>query len=329
MKKIVVIGAGNIGTRHVQALSTIDDLEVSIQVVDPFSEALIHAQSIVDGNEGRRVKKIDYFQSIDKLDNDLDLVIVATSSLVRRNIVEELLHKKNVNVLILEKVLFPKVEDYYAIDKLLKREGILTWVNCARRSWKFYQQFGEKLMNVGPVKMTISGKLWGLGCNTIHYLDLLTYLTGATEVPDIDISELDNVIISSKRNGYVEFTGSLKGKIGEHSFVLTSIEDSEPPFDITFTTDTAQYEIHERDSVGVVNTFIRDINGKWEIIDIESFTIPFQSKLTNIVAQEILCSGTCPLTSYTEAMRLHLPMINAFLSMININGYQTDICNIT
>lgn len=52
---------------------------------------------------------------------------------------------------------------------------------------------------------------WGLGCNAIHFLDLLTFFTRKVDF-ELDISHLDSEIRVSKKERFVEFTGFLLGK---------------------------------------------------------------------------------------------------------------------
>lgn len=67
---------------------------------------------------------------------------------------------------------------------------------------------------------------WGLGCNAIHFLDLLTFFTGKVDF-ELDVSHLDSEIRVSKRERFVEFTGCLLGKCGETKFSPKSTFESQ------------------------------------------------------------------------------------------------------
>ena len=202
-----------------------------------------------------------------------------------------------------------------------------SWVNCTRRSWEFYNDLKALLPSSSPINMVVSGKQWGLGCNSIHLLDLLAYLSGTSNDIRIDTSQLDKKILASKRSGYVEFTGTLNGKLGNNSFkFISTMDDSESQ--IRIYNDVFNCIISENPPVGHAEIKIKDKNNIYNELNIQ-FNVPYQSRLTNHVVENILNTGTCSLTQYEESMRLHLPLITAFLDKIRLDLGPTDVCNIT
>ena len=62
----------------------------------------------------------------------------------------------------------------------------------------------------------------------------------------------------------------------------------------------------------------------------ENFTIPYQSQLTNLMAQEILKTGNCSLPSYNESMQLHKELLNTFIKHLQKNNKdEVTVCPIT
>jgi len=220
MIKIAIIGSGQIGSRHLQALSLIDR-PVSIQVVDPDQNSIKMAQERFSQVQSTgNVNHIEYLKNTDELSECLDVVIVATSSNVRRSVLEKLLHYKKVQYLILEKVLFQKIEDLYFVQNLLVKKGTKSWVNCSRRMVPFYQKLKEKFNNTHILNYTVSGSKIGIGCNAIHYLDMFAYLSKQNNLK-LFSNQLDKNIITSKRKGFIEFTGTLYGNLSANNqFVL-------------------------------------------------------------------------------------------------------------
>lgn len=323
MINIALIGAGQLGSRHLQALASLKH-QAAIQVIDPSIDSLNTAEArfkeVSSGFNG----KISFNSNISTLEKEIDVAIIATNSKMRRTVIEHLTSNSTVKNLILEKFLFVKEEDYKIVEKIITEKKIKTWVNCARRVWQFYQNLQEELS--GNIHFAAVGNAWGLGCNGIHLLDLFAFLTKSNNIL-LSNDLIDKKIVSSKRPGYIEFTGTITGQTNEHSFHITSFPNHTSPLHITINTPTARYSIEEgvnpRARVSRYNN-----DWKWEE---KSFIIPPQSQLTNKVIDEILNSGDCGLTSYKESSQLHLLFLNnllSFLRRIN-NDNSIDECLVT
>ena len=101
MKNIVLVGCGGIGSRHLQGLSQIKR-EVNISVVDPSNESIKIAQSRYNEMpKNQFIKSINFYESLEKINFDIDLAIIATNSDERKGIIIELFSRANVKYLIL------------------------------------------------------------------------------------------------------------------------------------------------------------------------------------------------------------------------------------
>ena len=122
MVKLAIIGSGQLGSRHLQALSLLDRPAL-IFVVDPNEDSLKIAEKrfLEISNADNKIVDIKYIKNIDNLPNSIDLAIISTNSDIRRTIIENLLINSRINYLILEKVLFQKIEDFSYVDTLLKK----------------------------------------------------------------------------------------------------------------------------------------------------------------------------------------------------------------
>ena len=130
-----IIGAGQIGSRHLQALCKLES-PARVALVDPSGESLQTAsdryQEIV--SSGKQNIELYCHHSLDALSGTLDIVIIATNSIVRGKIIRDVIQKRIAKNIILEKVLFQKKDQYIEIDTLLKESSIPTWVNCWMRT---------------------------------------------------------------------------------------------------------------------------------------------------------------------------------------------------
>ena len=143
---IVIIGVGQIGSRHLQALKKLD-FDVNVEVVGRSYDSLEISKSRYDElPKNNHIKSINYYNSMDLLSENIDIAIIATNSDVRKDIVYKLVMTKNVNNIILEKVTFPSTDDFIPILSLLKEKSIQSWVNCQQRTYEHYMNIKKSLI---------------------------------------------------------------------------------------------------------------------------------------------------------------------------------------
>ncbi len=324
MKTIAIIGAGQLGSRHLQALAAVD-FPITVQVVDPSSDALkIAKERFEQEMPATNVKQLTFHNSLDELYSILDFCIIATNADIRGVIIEKLLLKKEVKYLILEKILFQTEHEYGKIEELIQKHNVKTWVNCPRRMWPVYRDLREKFMNNRILEMNIAGSNWGMATSTIHMIDLLAFLTGNDDY-NVSYDYLDHDVLESKRKGFVEFTGALKGMFKDGSFFnVSSYRSGSVPTIIELISEKHIFVIREFCGHGL--DFRRD--GQWMPEEF-SFETPFQSKLSRLFIKQIIETGSCDLTSFEESVKLHKPMLNCFMSFLKSRGVEVDKCPVT
>lgn len=324
MINIAIVGVGQIGSRHLQAMSNFKDKTV-LQVVDPSSESLSVAEKrffdIYKDNSGRI--KLKLFKKLDDLSDPIDLAIIATSADVRARVIKEIVKKKKVKNLILEKVLFQKKEEYFEISKLLQEEGICAWVNCWMRATDFYKKLKLRIDVNKKIEMKVVGSSWGMGCNSIHFIDLFSYITDCDDFNLTDCN-LDQKIIESKRSGFKEFSGKLVGENSKGDILsLICHGDGNDPVKIQIVNGLNQHEIKGFDSV-VYKIF----NGKKE--SVVNTSIPFQSQRTHKLVDQIIKYRNCDISDYHYSMNHHLVLIKHLMEhLVKLRGEEVEICPIT
>lgn len=324
MMNAAIVGSGQLGSRHLQALAKID-LPVEIQIVDPNHEALkIAKERFEQISSNPNVKRISFFNTLDDLHSEIDFCIVATNSDIRAIVTEELLLKKAVKYLILEKILFQTEGDYETIGKLIEKYKVKAWVNCARRMWPVYKEIRDNLTNSHLLEINFSGSSWGLASNSIHMIDLIAYLTGIVEY-NISGDMLDPDVVESKRKGFLEVTGSLKGSFKDGpNFSISSYKDGRVPVVIQLISEKSIYFISEHNGRGWVSR--EDQSWAWQEF---SFETPYQSQLTHLLIKQIIETGSSDLPSFEESAKIHIPMLNCFISFLNRKSKEVDRCPIT
>lgn len=318
MHNVAIIGAGQLGSRHLQAILQ-SNYDLNIYVSDPSSESLEISKERA-GQIIHKNKNINYIESSTQLPEDLTFVVVATNANVRLKVIEDLVKKSSVKYLVLEKVLFTNETEYEKALNIFKENNIDVFVNCPRRMFPFYQELRRKLSKENKIDFSYSGGEWGLACNSVHMLDLYSYLSN-NYITDINCDLLTNVV-ESKRPGYCEVLG-----------VLSSNESDGPRLLLKSTTNNVN-NILEVSSEGL-SVIIYETLGKAIIIEkkdnweshIVDFNVIYQSNLTNIVFESLLNNGICDLTTYDESMKIHLPFIKSMTDYFSNNNI--DGCPIT
>ena len=172
--------------------------------------------------------------------------------------------------------------------------------------------------------MSVSGKNWGIGCNSIHFIDLFSFITGE-KIVKIDSSSLKNEIVEAKRNGFIEFLGTMKIVGSGGSELILNDED-----------------IYNQK----IETLLRFGNEKIKIIDKDNFVeastdtimkkfkneklFPFQSEITNLYINKLSANLNPLLVDYNECMDYHIQIINSLnLHLSKILKKRINKCPIT
>jgi len=325
MFNIVIIGAGQLGSRHLQSLAKMD-ISISIEVVDPNGEQLkIAKERFGQASQNFNVQKVHYCNVLNDTRLDFDLCIIATTADIRGRVTKELLNTKKVKNIIFEKVLFQSLSDYDEIQELLMKNKVNAWVNCPRRMYPFYYEIKKYFKSEERISYHITGGDWGLASNAIHCIDNMAFYNGIYDY-DVDISNLDQEIYSSKRKGFIELGGTLKITSSNKSeLILHSKKYSNAPEVISILGETCHAIVLE--SLG--KAFIARSNNDWQWQEI-NFRVPYQSELTHLAATEILLKRHCSLTPFGDSAKLHKTLIAAFLHHIELISHQkSNDCPIT
>lgn len=321
--EILVIGTGQLGSRHLQAIAKIP--AANITVIDSSSSSLELAKSRYEEVNENFNSTITYSRFLEACPEKIDICIIATSSKPRKHIIEQVLNNCKIKYLILEKVLFQKPEDFNEIELLLNINQVNAYINCPRRTFDFYKDL-QKIISP-PLNMEVSGINWGMACNSIHFIDLFCYFTKDVKNLKFSTENLENHIYESKRKGYLEVNGHLSIYQNESSLSLQCNEDFNQPLSFKIKVKTKGYniEILETDS-----PYLRIENMQTGHVQKYSIRIPYQSQMTDKIIFDLLENGTCSLTPYNESKQIHLPYIEALIEFESkITKTKITHCNIT
>jgi predicted dehydrogenase len=317
MSNILLIGAGNIGSRHLQGLAKVKR-KLSIYVTDPSQGSLDLSKERFEQIPGSKNHSIFFSTGLENTPSSIDLAIIATSSNIRKKVTESLLKKTRVRFIIFEKLLFQNKSDYLTVAKLLKRHEVRAWVNCSMRVTPFYKNL-KKVFAGKRLTYILTGTKFGIATQAIHFIDHMAYLLDSYDFT-VDTANLERKVLKSKRQGFSELTGTLKVNFKNGSTgVFTDFQEGDAPI---FA------QIISCNVLAVANETTREVwiskTPDWKMQPSKD-PLSFQSDLTNQVAEAILKTGDCGLPTYKESSKVHLKLLEALLDFINsLSGKKYD-----
>ena len=298
----VIVGCGNIGSRHLQSL-LVSRYVQSIHVVEPIEAARALAQQRA-AEVGGHDKALTFGVDFDAMPDHVDVVVIATAAAERRTAFEAVLGRAHIANVVFEKFLFPRLADYAAVAQALEREGIAAWVNCPRRVWPSYQVVREAFHGHDQVTLRLTGSAWGLASNAVHAFDTFDFVTG-NEVEAVLTERLDPLSGESKRSGYSEVFGTLVGEAGHSCRAeLTCYRDGGLERLTEYVSPQTRVLIDEKRGRALWSRAGED----WQI---EAFP-PLNVSELAFVFDELLIRGGCGLPQFAVSARLHQLVLRAF-----------------
>lgn len=301
---VLLVGAGNLGARHLQGLASSSNL-LRIFVLDSNLDALQAAQKRwLDAIGTNKTKKLVTFHTeLGDAPSVVDLVIIATTAHRRVDLVRALKKHALIRYWVFEKIL---TQSALELDQLLLVLGSETqaWVNTPRRMLTWHKLIRNHLTKQKPLHLRVGGKAWGLACNSIHFLDMLAWFSGEM-LTHISTVGLAKKWIESKRPGNWEIMGKFEAHFSRGSTATVTVEQGDP-VDLSY-----QFRIEDGDLFWSID----EENGTAIRSDGLSVPgrLPFQSEVTPLLVDEILSTGKCELPSLEISAETHRVFLDAML----------------
>lgn len=311
---VLLVGSGQLGSRYLQGMVSAES-QLSITVVDPSSSALEKAKSRwVEAGGEHCHHQIRWANDIPSELEKIDLALVVTSAKGRAELVKRIASQMAVRYWVLEKVLAQSVEELETISRVTALSHG-AWVNTPRRMMVWHQLLKKAFESKSPIKASHSADLWGLACNSIHFLDLISWWADE-KLDSIDIKSLDPQWFESKRVGYFEVTGKLVAHFSKGSILTLESHDHAEiqPLQIDLADGTT-WKIDEVNGVAF-STNGNHIDGR----------IEFQSQLSGCLVDDILLRGKCDLPSVQESAAMHAIFLKAMIKHWNLSQKRNDDC---
>lgn len=205
--KFFIIGIGNVGLRHMQGLTCLQDRNLEFYLFDN--------NDLYKKRFNQEIEQIENKHHINKVSNieelkdiDFELTIIATTATDRSNLLSKIINKIKTKFILIEKPICQSEKELEDLKKITNKN---IFVNFPRRYCEWHKKIKKKLLLAKFNKISkveVSGGYIGLACNTCHFIDLLNFWSGKYPTK-IDMDELGEWYIS-KRDGFYEVEGNMK-----------------------------------------------------------------------------------------------------------------------
>ena len=310
MTNVCLIGCGGVGRRHLEAMLKVKN-DINIEVVEPNIENT--PTTLVGQN-------INYFSKIEDVSNNIDICLIATTANVRKKVILELVSKKNVKFMILEKVVFQNEKDFDEILKLFEEKNIKSWVNCHLRAQPIYKELKTQSIISYDTTMTYEySDDFTLSSSAIHILDLFSYLCDDYDLKIQDIVT-DTELKSSRHSGCVDFNGYMKVKSTNGYELVVKKRDAHFGEHLTIYHNDLTVRSSEGDDPDNRIGFVQD----------KKIPYVWQSSLTNSYIDDIIEKSDCDLSTLENSAKLHKIMLKSFRNLLK-EKYNREVvdCPIT
>jgi hypothetical protein len=299
-KNILIIGVGSIGKRHLESILRLK--YINIYLIDNSETSLNLSKKIIY-NQNKNKLQVAFFTKIEQIIPKIDLCIVATNSIGRKELILKLINNISIKYLILEKIVFNKINDFDFIIKKLNNNKINSWVNYSRRYDNLFKKIKNDIKNIDTVLIEVAGGKWGLGSNSVHFIDLLFFFKNDFKLKIVE-KKLFNRIYKSKRNGYFEFGGTIvinSNKGDKIKLTDTMKNNDNLILKITYNKETYIFDYNK----GLLKHLKNKI-----LISSNKFTPIFQSNITNKIVEDIFKSRKCSLATLGDSKKSHKVLID-------------------
>ena len=322
---ITIIGCGQIGSRHLQALSKIENGAVIFLVDSSASNihrAIKRFKEVLP--QDQRHKFQINVRDINKLECDIDIAIISSTASDRFILTKKLLSSTKVKYIIFEKFLFQNRSDYKEMQDLLKFKKIKAWVNqWMSSSFAFNEMnnwFGNDLQEI-----KIDGRNWGMCCNSVHYLEYFDYISSRQGLI-ISNSNIDSKVINSKRNDNFELTGmiTVKSKSGMKMTLTSQNLKTDGIVNIRMLGKSKTLDASFSENT-IICKYYDELAGE----NCKQYKIPMQSQMTGNIVEKIFYNESCSLPTYDQSVRQHLIIFDCFKIVFKQQLQLINKCPIT
>jgi len=298
--RILLVGCGEIGSRHLQAVATLPDVQ-EVDVVDPRPDALaMGRRRLAEMPDRQPSTTYRWLSSLEAASPGGQLCIVATRAEGRCELTRQVTEQLGYTAFLLEKPVGQSVRECESLLDFVRSRGLSVWVNCKTRAYPFHKRVKQFLDPAEPILFTVVGGNHGLANNGIHSVDLFAFYDGANSIERAG-SHLDPVLHRTKR-GLLDVSGTLLGYTEKGSHLTISYANNHGQSEQIVVTTCRYRCIVDHMQRWAVES---DAGSGWSWRP-----VPFEgnlliSEMTKAFARDVLTRGCCELPTLEESMVAH------------------------
>ncbi|SBW09724.1 hypothetical protein KL86APRO_12659 [uncultured Alphaproteobacteria bacterium] len=290
---ILVVGAGQIGSRHVQGLAAIPRVRC-VTVVDPSPESRQRTAERWRDVPGHEDKKLVLLEAL-PASGDFSAAILSTNATARLDLLRQAA-TLGIRRFLAEKLLFQSEAQWDLALDLAAAQGLEVFPNYVYRYARPWAEVRETLRG-RTFSMEVSAGDIGLTTNLPHWLDLFEFLSGSP-LHRLDVEKIAAIYPSKRGQGLIECSGALSGTEASGSRVHIDFSAGTAAPSCTIRTGSDWIRIDEGNAA---------IEGTLATPDMRMET-PMVSRITSQAIPDILDGQTLlpPLAATAEMNRLLL-----------------------
>jgi predicted dehydrogenase len=325
--RILLIGCGELGSRHLQAVCTLETVS-QIEVVDPRPAALELGRRRLAEVEGRnRDITVQWLAAPEKASKGGDLCIVATQAEGRNTLIRQAANELGYNAFIVEKIVTQSLATYQDLLDFTERQGIGVWVNFKSRAYHVHKRIKDRLDSFEPIHFNAIAGNHGLATNGMHAIDLFVFHDACGVIENAG-AQIDPVLHPSKRgNAVFDLSGTMAGYSEKGSHLSISYAAGhESTEHISIVAPRYRAIVDHVNRCG----WESDVDRGWQWRPMEFAGNPFVSSMTREFAADILARGQCELPTLAEGMPAHKFVFAQLLPHFNrLLAKDDDLCPVT
>lgn len=312
--KILIIGCGALGSRHLQAVASLAEVS-QVHVVDCSPKAAetgkLRLEELSDLN---KAIKFSWFNELNQDSANGDLCIIATQADVRCDIVKQVANKLGYKKFLIEKIVSQSVEDYQDLMTFCKVNGLLVWVNCKNRTYAIHEYIKSCLNVDEPLLFSVVGGNHGLANIGVHVVDLFVFFDESKQLKSFG-AQIDPIVHSSKRGPQVcDLSGSICGYSDKGSkFMISFAGDNRSPDHTTIHTPSSRFIIDHFQKFAYESHLSSDWQWRNIAID-ENWNVSHMSKA---FVADILTKDNCQLPTLSQCFLSHQFILRELLPHFN------------
>jgi len=306
-RNVLLVGCGNLGRWHIKGLET-SAQDLKVFVADKNPQAMEELSGFLERYMRRpsNVAVVKTDLTVDELNNlpKIDLVIVATTANERELLLSNLVRHVSADFWLIEKPIAQSTDKMRTLLQSMKNEQC--YVNHSRRLMPLHRKLKAEMEERNRFEVTCGGPNLGLACNASHFIDLLSWWSGAEPVR-VETKGLSSSWHQASRPEFWDIAGHLEVGFDDGSLLkLVSSPDLEGLMIQVRQNDNLYCVVNEQEN-SISFSCGRKVNG----------AMLNQSELTGSVIDSLTKTGICDLPTLLETTQRNALLMDALLKHWN------------